>query len=88
MIKLELTIDEINYKTLIPKLVPLIIKNKLASKTAQFAVSAKLNSLNDSERDKFVASFLNDHQDKILEKINSIAAEKGIDAVITDLNFS
>ncbi len=85
MLEFKIDISDLDYDSLIPLLVPLVIKNKIASKGAQLAVSAKIKNMSQDERDAFAASFLMEHKEKILSGVASLLDKKGIKGKVRGL---
>ena len=88
MIELKFTLDNIDYETLLPIIIPIVIKNPLASKAALVAARAKLKNMSPSERDIYVSNLLSGNKDRILSALNAKVAAKGIKGEITSLSAS
>lgn len=78
MIELRIALDGIDYDTLIPTLLPMIIKNPIASKAALAAYKLKTAKLSQSEKDALAVQLLTDNKNKILTTLNEKVADKGI----------
>ena len=78
MIELRIALDGIDYDTLIPALLPMVIKNPLAAKAALAAYKIKTANLSQPERDALAVKLLTDNNNKILTTLNSKVADKGI----------
>ena len=88
MIELRITLDEIDYDTLIPTLIPILIKNPIAAKAALVAYKLKTAKLPQNERDVLAVQLLNDNKNKIVTKLSEKAANKGIKCSIVDFDAS
>lgn len=86
MINLSLSVDKIDYSSLIPVLVPMVIKNKLAAKAAQFTIEAKLKTMSEQEKNAFVVNFLHEHKNQIIENLNEFVKDKGIKGFICNFD--
>ena len=86
MINLSLNVDGIDYSSLIPVLVPMVIKNKLAAKAAQFTIEAKLKTMSEREKNAFVVNFLHEHKNQIIENLNEFVKEKGVKGYICNFD--
>ncbi len=78
MLEFKITVSDLDYDILIPSLIPMLIKNKIAAKAAQLAIMTKIKNMNQQERDAYVASFLSEHKGKILDGAASMLDKKGI----------
>lgn len=78
MIELKLALEQLDYDALVPKLIPLIIKNPIASKAALTAYRAKTKNMSQKEKDAFAARLLSDNKNKIMTALNSKISENGI----------
>lgn len=78
MIELRIALDGINYDTLIPKLIPIAIKNPIAAKAALAAYKLKASKLSQKEKDALAVKLLTDNKNKILTTLNGKITEKGI----------
>ena len=78
MLELRIALDGIDYDTLIPTVLPLIIKNPIAAKAALVAYKAKTANLSQSKRDALAVKLLTDNKNKILSTLNEKVADKGI----------
>jgi len=83
MLELRIALDNIDYDTLIPTVLPMIIKNPIAAKAALAAYKLKTANLSQSERDALAAKLLTDNKNKILTVLNEKVSEKGIKGYIT-----
>ena len=78
MLELRIALDGIDYDTLIPTLIPMMIKNPIAAKAALAAYKIKTAKLSQSERDALAVQLLTDNKNKILTTLNQKVADKGI----------
>ena len=78
MLELRIALDGIDYDTLIPMIIPVIIKNPIAAKGALAAYKLKTKNMPQNERDALAAKLLSDNKDKILAVLNSKIADKGV----------
>ena len=88
MLEFKICISDLDYDSLIPILIPMVIKNKIAAKGAQFAASAKIKNMSQDERDAFAASFLTEHKDKILSGVASLLEKKGISGSVRSIEVN
>ena len=86
MIELKLDLTGIDYNSLIPIIVPMIIKNKLAAKAASFTIEAKLKSMSEQEKNAFVVNFLQEHKNQIIESLNELVKNKGVTGYICNFD--
>lgn len=78
MIELRIAIDGIDYDTLIPAVLPMIIKNPIAAKAALAAYKVKTANLSQSEKDALAVKLLTDNKNKILTTLNEKVSDKGV----------
>lgn len=78
MIELRIDIDQIDYDTVIPTLLPKVIKNPIASKAAMVGYKAKTKNMTKEEKDAFAAKILSDNKNSILTALNSKLSDNGI----------
>lgn len=78
MLELRIALDGIDYDTVIPTLIPMVIKNPIAAKAALAAYKLKASKLSQSERDALAAKILTEHKNKILTALNEKISDKGI----------
>ena len=78
MLELRIALDGIDYDTLIPTLIPMVIKNPIAAKAALTAYKMKTAKLSQAERDALAVKMLNENKNKILTVLNEKAAVKGV----------
>ena len=86
MLKLELIFDGTNYDSIITTAFPIFLKNNLLCKVAIHTATSKLKNTDDTEKDIFISSLLNNNKKVILEKINEEAKKLGADLSLTDLS--
>lgn len=86
MLELKLDIDGIDYKSLIPVIIPMIIKNKIAAKAAMFAIEIKLKTMSNDEKNAFAVKFLEEHKNHIIEALNEYIKNKGITGYICNFD--
>ncbi len=86
MLELRLNIEGIDYSSLIPVLVPMIIKNKIAAKAATFTVEAKLKAMSEQEKNVYVLNFLHEHKNQIIENLNEFVKSKGVKGYICNFD--
>ncbi len=86
MLELKITLEDVDYATVLSSLIPLVIKNKILAGAAASAVSAKLNSLSPSQQDEYVAAFLSDNKEKIAELLDSAIKNKGMTGSVRSFN--
>ncbi len=84
MLELKISLENVDYMTVVRSIIPLVIKNKLMAGAAVTAANIKMRSMSKSEQEKYAASFLTDHKEKIKELLNSAAKNKGIIGTISD----
>ena len=78
MVELRLALDGIDYDTLVPMLLPMVIKNPIAAKAAMTAYKIKTANMSQSERDALAVKLLTDNKNKILTALNEKVADKGV----------
>lgn len=78
MLELRIDIDQTDYDTLIPMLIPLLIKNPIAAKTALAGYKLKTMGMTQKDKDAFAAKMLSDNKNKIITTLNSKISEKGV----------
>ena len=78
MLELRISLDGVDYDTLIPKIIPFIIKNPLAAKAVLSAYKIKTHNMTQSEKDAFAAQLLNDNRNKIIDKLQLKLSDNGI----------
>ncbi len=86
MLELKISLENVDYMTVIKSLIPLVIKNKLMAGAAVTAANMKLRSMSQAEQEKFVADFLSDHEEKVKELLNSAVKNKGINGNVSDFS--
>ncbi len=84
MLELKISLDNVDYMTVVRAIIPLVVKNKLMAGAAITAANIKMRAMSRSEQEKYAAAFLTDHKDKIKELLNSTAKNKGISGEIID----
>ncbi len=84
MLELKISLDNVDYLSVVRSLVPLVVKNKLMASAAVTAANMKMRSMSKAEQEQYVASFLTDHKEKIKELLNSAVKNKGIVGEIND----
>ena len=82
MIELRLGLDGIDYDSLVPVLLPLIIKNPIAAKAALTAYKIKTANLSQKEKDALAVKLLTDNKNKVLTTLNQKVADKGVKGYI------
>ena len=82
MLELRIALDGIDYDTLIPSLVPLVIKNPIAAKAALAAYKVKTHKMTKAEKDALAVQLLTDNKNQIITKLNSKISDKGITGYI------
>ena len=85
MIELRIALDGIDYDTLIPTLLPLVIKNPIATQAALTAYKFRTAKMTQREKDAVVVQLLSDNKNKILSTLNEKVSDKGIKGYL--LNF-
>ena len=78
MLELKLDIDGIDYNSLIKIIMPLLIKNKIAAKTATITIEMMLKTMSEREKNTYAVNFINENKNKITEILNDYAKNKGI----------
>ncbi len=86
MIELKLDMDGIDYASLIPVIVPMIIKNKIAAKAATLTLSSKLKTMSEQDKNAFVVGFLEEHKNRIIENLNDYVKSKGVKGYICNFD--
>ncbi len=86
MLELKLSLENVDYMSLIKTVIPLVVKNKFMATAAITAANLKMRSMSANEREAFVASLLADNKEKIKELINSAAKNKGISGNASDFS--
>ncbi len=84
MLELKITLENVDYITVVRSLIPLVVKNKLMAGAAITAANMKMRSMTKEEQESYVASFLTDHRGKIIELLNNTVKNKGIVGEISD----
>ena len=82
MLELRIALDGIDYDTLIPVLIPMVIKNPIAAKAAKAAYKVKTANLSQKEKDALAVKLLTDNKNKVLTTLNEKVADKGIKGYI------
>ena len=85
MIELRIALDGIDYDTLIPKLLPMVIKNPIAAKAALTAYKLKTAKMTQREKDALAVQLLTDNKNKVLSTLNEKIADKNVKGYL--LNF-
>jgi hypothetical protein len=100
LIKLEITIDDIDYEQTIVNLIPLILKmlnkqNGIAGKTVSILtknielvanmVKAAIKELPENKRDELLAGILMEFSKEIIDTVNQTAEQNNIKAAITEI---
>ncbi len=86
MVELKLNIDGIDFVSLIPVLMPMVIKNKIAAKAAQLTIELKLKNMSDQEKNACVVNFLHEHKNQIIESLNEFVKNKGVKGFICNFD--
>lgn len=86
MIEFKLDLTGIDYNSLIPIIIPMIIKNKLAAKAARFTVEAKLKNKTEQDKNAFAVKFLEEHKNQIIESLNEYIKKQGVTGYICNFN--
>ena len=86
MIEFKIDVDGIDYKSLIPTVVPMVIKNKIAAKAAIFTIETKLRGKTETEKNAFVVNYLQEHKNKIIEALNEKVKGTGITGYVCNFD--
>ena len=86
MMEFTVRIDDADYDTAIPLLLPLVFRNGAKAKAAMLAVRTRLRGKSDAERNAILIEFINGHKDEIVKKINERLTEYGCFTAISDLS--
>lgn len=86
MIEIKLDIDGIDYDTVIPVIVPMLIKNKIAAKAAISAASIVIKNKSQRERNETAVKTIKDRKNKIIELCNKELKEKGIKGYVCNID--
>ena len=82
MIELRIAVDGIDYDSLVPMLLPMIIKNPIAAKTALAAYKIKTANLSQKEKDALAVKLLTDNKNKILTTLNGKISDQGVNGYV------
>ena len=86
MLELKIMLDGIDYDTLMPTLIPLMIKNPIAAKAALAAYKLKTCNMSPTEKDALAAKLLTDNKGQVITKLNGKLSAKGIIGQIVDFD--
>ncbi len=95
MIKLELTLKDVDYDTLIEQYLPLIqshltysdnpvlrlLSNGMSPSMAKMVV----HTLSQQQKDALVAELINHNQERLLQQMTRLLAQQGLSAEVTEL---
>ena len=85
MLEINIALTSIDYESIIDVIFPYVFKNKFFLKSAQITARAALNGKSQAEKDRFVASFLNKHSNKVCEYLTQYAKALGVTANTIDI---
>lgn len=86
MIEFKVKISDTDYEGLASIMIPMMIKNKLLSKTVLTALKLKIKMTEPDMRDAVLAEFLNDHKDLVIRSLSAKLEKNGIEANIDDFS--
>ena len=86
MIELKIKISDTDYERLACLAIPMLIKNKLVSKTVISALKVKIKTTDPIKRDAVFAEFLNQHKDAVIRFLSSKLEKNGVEANIKDFS--
>lgn len=87
MLKLSLTVDEIDYNALIDKLLPILKSSMAGSSDPKLQMAAKLpmpmaaaalKSLSEVQKEQLTAALLNNYKDGLAVQLSKYASEQGV----------
>lgn len=78
MIELKIALEQVDYDSLVPKLIQMIVKNPVTAKASLLAYKAKTKNMTQKEKDAFASKLLSDNKNKIMTALNSKISESGI----------
>ncbi len=85
MLNISISLDKIGYDDIIDVIFPLVFKNKVTLTASKGLAKSTLKKKTQDEKDAFVSSFINEHQEKILKLLQNEANSKGITLKISGI---
>ena len=86
MIEIKVSLDMIDYSSLLPIITKTVTKNKILSKAIKLTVDGKLSKMTEKEKNTYLVSFIEEHKERITEILNEYAKNKNIIGYITDIS--
>jgi hypothetical protein len=86
MLDINITLDKVDYQSLIPIIVSAFIKNPVAAKAASFTLRSKIKNKTQNEADTILVNFINEYKNKIIDTVNKKASNEGINGYLININ--
>ena len=86
MLEIKVSLEKIDYSSLLPFLLKAVTKSKVLSKALRFTLEGKISKMTEEEKNSFAAFFIEEHNEKIVEILNEYAKNKGVIAYMTDIS--